>query len=589
SGQIKPGQMLATMGASGAGKTTLLNVLTARNLRLVEVEGTVKLNDREADLDSIKAFSAYVQQDDLFLGTLTVREHLKFQAMLRMEKHYTRAERKVRVESVMQELGLNKCADNLIGYPGRIKGISGGERKRLAFASEVLTNPSIFICDEPTSGLDSYMAEQVIQVLHSMAQAGRTIMCTIHQPSSEVFALFNQLLLLADGRVAYMGDVNSAIDFFSSLGHKCPSNFNPADFFIQKLAIVPGNETDCRKKVNAICDTYANSNYYKETMPREEQYPRAGSTFSSPQRRKLVYKATWFRQFYEVYKRATINIKREPIITVVRSFQTILVAVILGLIFLDLKVDQRGITNINGALFLILMTMTFQNTFSAITTFCMELPIFLREHHNAIYRVSSYFWAKTMAELPVFIILPIVFVAIFYWMVELNPGFNVFCANVLIAILVANCACSFGYLVSCVSNNMTIALSIAPPILGPLVIFGGYFLKNTSVPVYFIWLKYLSWFHFANEAAVVNQWQNIRNISCAGSDNPTIFTHVNSSSSYEADYDDIGCIRTGNQVILSFEYQKDNYYRDIGLLFVLVIGYRIAAFIALCVKARNKA
>lgn len=123
-----------------------------------------------------------------------------------------------------------------------------------------------------------------------------------------------------------------------------------------------------------------------------------------------------------------------------------------------------------------MQSIIFSNKYSQ--TFCMELPIFLRDHNNAIYRTSAYFWAKTVAELPVFIVLPIVFVSIFYWMVGLNSGLIQFLNCVLISILVANCAGSFGYLVSCLSSNSTIALSIAPPLLGPLVIFGGFFLNN---------------------------------------------------------------------------------------------------------------
>ena len=104
-------------------------------------------------------------------------------------------------------MGLSKCADTIIGKPGAVVGISGGEKKRLAFASELLTNPSIMFCDEPTSGLDSFMALSVVEVLKELTASGRTVVCTIHQPSSEVFAIFDQLLLMADGRVAYSGDL----------------------------------------------------------------------------------------------------------------------------------------------------------------------------------------------------------------------------------------------------------------------------------------------------------------------------------------------------------------------------------------------
>ncbi|XP_031575212.1 protein white-like isoform X2 [Actinia tenebrosa] len=190
-GKVEPGTLLAVMGASGAGKTTLMNVLAHRNIGNVKVMGSVMVNNTPVGLN-INSISAYVQQEDLFIGTLTVREHLTFHALLRMDKHVSRADRLRRVEEVLLELGLVKCADTLIGIPGRMRGISGGEKKRLAFASEVLTDPSILFADEPTSGLDSFMAQNVVSTLQRLASQGRTIVCTIHQPSSEVYAMFSR-------------------------------------------------------------------------------------------------------------------------------------------------------------------------------------------------------------------------------------------------------------------------------------------------------------------------------------------------------------------------------------------------------------
>ncbi|KFM65485.1 Protein white, partial [Stegodyphus mimosarum] len=226
SGQVKPGQLLAIMGASGAGKTTLLNVLTSRNLRRLTVDGEVLVNGENVG-ESMTRLSAYVQQDDLFIGTLTVKEHLVFQALLRMDKHLSYKERMRRVDEVILELGLRKCEDTMIGIAGKIKGISGGEAKRLAFAAEVLTNPALMFCDEPTSGLDSFMSQNIVSVLRDLAMGGRTIICTIHQPSSEVYEMFDNLLLLAEGRVAYMGDAKKALDFFERAGLRCPINYNP--------------------------------------------------------------------------------------------------------------------------------------------------------------------------------------------------------------------------------------------------------------------------------------------------------------------------------------------------------------------------
>lgn len=210
-----PGELLAILGSSGAGKTTLLNALTFRSSNKVTVSGMRCINGIPATSNALISQSAYVQQDDLFIGNLTVKEHLVFQALVRMDKHISYEQRMTRVNEVISELALSKCQNTKIGIPGRVKGISGGEKKRLSFAAEVLTNPSLMFCDEPTSGLDSFMALNVVQVLKQLALTGKTVICTIHQPSSELYAMFDKLLLMAEGRIAFLGTPEEADVFFT--------------------------------------------------------------------------------------------------------------------------------------------------------------------------------------------------------------------------------------------------------------------------------------------------------------------------------------------------------------------------------------
>lgn len=214
-----PGELLAILGSSGAGKTTLLNTLTFQTSSNLTVSGIRCVNGASAIPKQLISQSAYVQQDDLFIGNLTVKEHLIFQALLRMDRDISYNQRMQRVDEVIAELGLKKCENTQIGIIGRIKGISGGEKKRLAFAAEVLTNPKLMFCDEPTSGLDSFMAYNVIQVLKSMSMTGKTVICTIHQPSSELFSMFDKLLLMTEGRIAFLGSPEEADVFFREFVH----------------------------------------------------------------------------------------------------------------------------------------------------------------------------------------------------------------------------------------------------------------------------------------------------------------------------------------------------------------------------------
>ncbi|XP_043198378.1 protein white-like isoform X1 [Amphibalanus amphitrite] len=569
-GVVHPGEFVAIMGASGAGKTTLLNVLTFRNLRGLKVTGGRTINGETTNLSSIKKIGAYVQQDDLMIGTLTVREHLRFQALLRMDSHVPYEARMKRVADVIQDLGLTKCADTVIGSPslGK-KGISGGEMKRLSFACEVITDPPLMLCDEPTSGLDSFMAQNVVAVLKTLAERGKTVICTIHQPSSEVYAMFDRVLLMAEGRVAYMGDVDGAYDFFREVGYACPTNFNPADFFIQTMAIVPGNEEQCRQRVDKIATRFQECKLGQDISKEAGKLVQSITSGNSADvdtdaSYRSDYKAGWWSQFKAVFWRSVISNIREPMVLKVKIIQTVFISLLFGVIYLGQELNQEGVMNINGALFLFLTNMTFQNVFSVVNVFCLELPIFMREHGNGMYRTDVYFLAKTLAELPLYIIFPAVFVAISYFMMGLNSDVTAFFICVGIVILVANCAASFGYMTSCSSSSVNVALAITAPAIIPFMLFGGFFLNSGSVPVWLEWLQYLSWFNYANEALCINQWQNIDHIDCGGSP---------------------ACPSNGTVVLETLSYSVDNFNVDIGALAALLVGYRLLAYLILLFKS----
>eukprot|EP00918_Siedleckia_nematoides_P016312 GHVU01035060.1.p1 GENE.GHVU01035060.1~~GHVU01035060.1.p1 ORF type:complete len:407 (-),score=103.19 GHVU01035060.1:1264-2484(-) len=243
SGEIYPGDLIALMGASGAGKSTLLNVLSRR---ISDNNGDVFFNDKPAtSRGEFNDISCFIQQEDVFFGSLTVKEQLDTQAALRIGPKNEEL-RLQRVERLMTAFGLTKAQNNRVGNiaMGAARGISGGEKKRLAIACELMTNPSVIFADEPTSGLDSAMAESAVGVLKILADNGRTIVTTIHQPSASVFEMFNKVLLLAEGRMIYFGDRLGAIEWFSRMGQPVPPYTNPADHFIEVLAVPWGAEKE---------------------------------------------------------------------------------------------------------------------------------------------------------------------------------------------------------------------------------------------------------------------------------------------------------------------------------------------------------
>lgn len=199
--------------------------------------------------------------------------------------------------------------------------------------------------------------------------------------------------------------------------------------------------------------------------------------------------------------------------------------------------------------------------------FSAEMPIFLREHKGGLYRTDTYFTAKTLAELPMFVLFPCLFIAICYPMIGLNPSWQAFAMCMVIAVLTTNTVCSFGYMTSCASGNVSVALVVAAPAILPFLLFGGFFLNKSDVPPWLQWLQYLSWFSHANEALCINQWRGVTRIDC----DPT-------GSGV--------CPGSGAQVLDMLHFHTGNFVPALFSLAALMLLYRLAALTALSVRAR---
>lgn len=234
-GMVCPGEILAMLGPSGSGKTTLLTALGGRLSR--KLSGKITYNGQPIS-GHIRRQTGFVAQDDALYPHLTVFETLLFTALLRLPKSLTREEKVQHVEHVLAELGLTRCRNSMIGGP-LFRGISGGEKKRVSIGQEMLINPSLLLLDEPTSGLDSTTAMRILTTIKQLASAGRTVITTIHQPSSRLYHMFDKLILLSEGCPIYYGPASAALEYFSSIGFSTTLTVNPADFL---LDLANGNQ-----------------------------------------------------------------------------------------------------------------------------------------------------------------------------------------------------------------------------------------------------------------------------------------------------------------------------------------------------------
>mmetsp|Transcript_15705 Transcript_15705/g.64188 ORF Transcript_15705/g.64188 Transcript_15705/m.64188 type:complete len:461 (-) Transcript_15705:872-2254(-) len=317
SGSVYPGQMLAIMGSSGAGKTTLLNLLAGRltTSKNVRTEGGVLVNGQKRDYSNFKRLSAYVEQDDNMFAEVTVTEQVEFSANLRLPRSNNAAQRKQKAQDIITELGLSHVKDSYIGDELK-RGVSGGERKRVNIGTELVTDPSLIFLDEPTSGLDSFNALNVMHTLRGLAHRGRTIVTTIHQPRSNIFTLFDRLLLLSKGRVMYFGPATDAVAYFSGLNYRCPSNFNPADFFIDLISV--DNRSEKKSKTsNARIDLLEDAFLKHEENLKSTLDDKLSETYEDePIEKQRKYASSWTQELYYVMKRQFKQVLRAKEINV---------------------------------------------------------------------------------------------------------------------------------------------------------------------------------------------------------------------------------------------------------------------------------
>ena len=241
SGHAKAGELTAIMGASGAGKTSLFNILAGRSRSKgpLQVQANIRLGTAHLDPNNtntnIRTMIAFVAQEDALHEASTPRQALHFSARLRLPRATTKPEIEDLVDVFIEELGLSSCRDTVIGGE-RKKGISGGEKRRVSIGIEMISQPSMIFLDEPTSGLDSFAAKQVMKLLEKVARAGNVVLFTIHQPSSDIFGMFDRLILLHQGRLMYTGPAKNVQEDFARLGYPVAVHYNPADWILVRTS-----------------------------------------------------------------------------------------------------------------------------------------------------------------------------------------------------------------------------------------------------------------------------------------------------------------------------------------------------------------
>ncbi|MCJ1295273.1 hypothetical protein MMC34_006835 [Xylographa carneopallida] len=505
SARMPSGSLTAIIGASGSGKTSMLNVMSQRisDSRLKQSGRT--LYNGNQNLSSVR--SAYVMQQDVLLPTLTVRETLQYSADLRLPPPTTAEERRTIVEEVILELGLKECANTRIGN-NEHKGCSGGEKRRTSLAVQLLANPSVLFCDEVTTGLDAASAFQLVKTLKQLARKGRTIIITIHQPRSEIWGLFDHLVLLTRGSPVYSGPAQPCLEYFSKLGHELPPFVNPAEHLIDLAAIdtrSPELERLSLARVTRLKEAWraspsgALSSEMNEKDPLLEHSDRAPSTNGG--------RSPFGRQVQVQTLRTIKTTWRDPMGMTGSLVEVLGMSIITGWIFLHLDGSLTGIRSREGALYtagslqgyLILLFETYRLT--------LDIGVFDREYSEGVVSVSSWLLSRRIARLFLEDIpIPLIFSIIFYFMVGFRHNASQFFIFFAIELLGHYLAVTLATLAVAVSRDFTGAVLIANMNFTLQSMCSGFFVQSNQIPVWVRWLKYTAYVWYANGALSANEF-----------------------------------------------------------------------------------
>lgn len=499
-----PGTMTALMGPSGAGKTTLLNVLSKRAKG--RLAGQVLLNDRPTTALEFKTLANYVPQDDDMMTMFSPRTQLMYVAALRLPP-LEEMTRQQRVDELLALLGLEECADTKIGGGFDGVGCSGGQRKRVSIAMELVNEPSVLFLDEPTSGLDSAMAEEVIKSVRDLSQRGLNVVCTIHQPAPQVFFSFDQLVLLFKGRLCYIGPPSSALQYFraaSLLPDEDFTQMNPADVVLGVLAKTPGSEaTEIGNKWSAARRGLM-ANYTKD-----DGGPKNPPASSAVVKAALEeYPVSKFDQFKILFQRATHDhiLGRLKI----QVFMSLFIGFFYGLVFLHVDNKQK---NYNVRLSACFMTIIY-NGMMCVTQMSTVMPldkrVVLREYRNGYYSLVSYMCSQILMRLVMQAMATTMWALVFYNMAGLSRGqhdYHFFVFLITVFMLATN-GLIYGFMIGCVAVTPQKAQQLQVPLQMPLVIFSGFLIQYDSVRWYFKPLWFISFFRYAFTILVINEFQH---------------------------------------------------------------------------------
>lgn len=573
----KPWEVLAIVGPSGAGKSSLLEILAGK---LTPQTATIYVNQKPVDKSRFKKTSGYVTQKDTLFPLLTVEETLVFTAKLRL--NLPNLELRSRVKLLIHELGLTHVANARVG-DDRVRGISGGERRRVSIGVAVVHDPEVVILDEPTSGLDSNCAFQIIDMVKTMAETrGKTVILSIHQPGFRIIKLFNSILLLANGTVLHQGTVDELNLSLRLIGLEPPLHVNIVEFAIDSIESIQQQKNQKSSNLEQDIITASTNRItqgkftlqqlFQQSKVIDLDHDHEDNKDEEQEQDQMITDGFANSRFFEAViltHRFWKNISRTKELFAYRTLQMLVSGLILGSIFYNLDMDLIGAQERVG-LFAFILTFLLSTTVEALPVFLQEREILMKETSCGSYRVSSYAIANGLVYLPFLLILAVLFATPLYWLVGLNPSFFAFSRFLLLIWLILYTANSVVVCFSALVPNFIVGNSVISGVIGSFFLFSGYFVSKQGTPKYWIFMHYISLFKYPFEGLLMNEFSGDAEGKCL-------------------EYLFGKCLVSGEDVLREQGgYEDDGKWKNFVIMVCFILVYRFISYVILRVRCSQR-
>uniref|UniRef100_A0A7N0T2C7 ABC transporter domain-containing protein n=1 Tax=Kalanchoe fedtschenkoi TaxID=63787 RepID=A0A7N0T2C7_KALFE len=551
------GEITAIAGPSGAGKTTLLEIMAGVGVSSGRVSGQILVNDQPMNAGRFRRVSGYVSQEEALFPLLTVEETLFYSARLRLHADAHRA--RVRVHDLLKDLKLDHVASSRVGDSGSSRGISGGEKRRVSIGVDMVHDPAVLLIDEPTSGLDSASALHVMLLLKSMAvKQGKTIVLCIHQPGFRILELFDQVVLLSNGSVVHRGPLHLLEETLKSVGHSIPDHVNVLEFAM--------DVTD-----SLVTHLDKHQDRAPMTPDHEHHNIRVHPNSYIDSENHISFANSRFHEILILGKRFCSNIFRAKQLFAAKTLQAVLVGIVLGTIFMNLRGGSTGRLNLQTRIGFFAFSLTFllSATTEGLPIFLRERKILMRETSRGAYRISSYVVSNTLVFIPFLLVVAILYAVPVYWFVGLRKGLDGFLYFLLVVWIVILTSNSFVACFSALVPDFIMGTSVIAGVMGSYFLFSGYFIAKGDIPWYWSFMHYLSLFKYPFECFMINEFGG--------------------KSGWKICVQSVGgeCIMYGSDFLMHQGLKESQKWSNVWVMIGFIFMYRLLSYLILLYRSHK--